>query len=260
MTDAESALEAANSLCQACVELLQVDGASISLMHDGTSRGTFGASNDLSRRLDSLQYTFGEGPCLDAVRQGGPVLATDLSDPREQRWPAFRDAMLESGVHAVFALPVAVASSYVGALDLFRSRRGDMSSEELTGGLMAAELAAVPLLDLMTADVDWEGAGQGGDGWEQLASLERVEVYQATGPHQPRRARAGQGSVGPEGRAGHAAGLRGAPAVGPRSQPAPHESGGGDRVPRVACGGSPRPRPGQGSGPLLTARSWCRIH
>ena len=37
-------------------------------------------------------------------------------------------------------------------------------------------------------------------------------------------------------------------------------SGGGDRVPRVACGGSPRPRPGQGSGPLLTARSWCRIH
>ncbi len=56
-----------------------------------------------------------------------------------------------------------------------------MSSEELTGGLMAAELAAVPLLDLMTADVDWEGAGQGGDGWEQLASLERVEVYQATG-------------------------------------------------------------------------------
>ena len=46
---------------------------------------------------------------------------------------------------------------------------------------MAAELAAMPLLDLMTADVDWEGAGQGGDGWEQLASLERVEVYQATG-------------------------------------------------------------------------------
>ncbi len=181
MTDAGSPLEAANSLCQACVELLQVDGASISLMHDGTSRGTFGASSDLSRRLDSLQYTFGEGPCLDAVRQGGPVLATDMSDPREQRWPAFRDAMLESGVHAVFALPVAVASSYVGALDLFRSRRGDMSNEELTGGLMAAELAAVPLLDLLTADVDWEGAGQGGDGWEQLASLERVEVYQATG-------------------------------------------------------------------------------
>ena len=181
MEGAGSALDAANSLCHACVDLLEVDGASISLMHEGTSRGTFGSSNDLSRRLDSLQYTLGEGPCLDAVRDGRPVLASDLSDPEDQRWPAFRDAMLESGVCAVFALPVAVASSYVGALDLFRSRKGHMTSEALSGGLMAAELAALPLLDLMTADVDWEGAGQGDGGWEQLASLERVEVYQATG-------------------------------------------------------------------------------
>ena len=33
----------------------------------------------------------------------------------------------------------------------------------------------------MTADVDWDSAGQSEDGWRQLASLERVEVYQATG-------------------------------------------------------------------------------
>lgn len=181
MAGAGSALEAANSLCHACVDLLEVDGASISLMDHGSSRGTFGSSNELSRRLDSLQYTFGEGPCLDAVREGRPVLATDLSDPHEQRWPAFRDAMLDSGVRAVFALPVAVASSYIGALDLFRSRRGHLTDEALAGGLLAAELAALPLLDLMTADLDWDGAAQGENGWEQLASLERVEVYQATG-------------------------------------------------------------------------------
>ncbi|MGB3168819.1 MAG: ANTAR domain-containing protein, partial [Rhodococcus sp. (in: high G+C Gram-positive bacteria)] len=34
---------------------------------------------------------------------------------------------------------------------------------------------------LMTSDLDWNAASEGGDGWEQLASLERVEVYQATG-------------------------------------------------------------------------------
>ncbi len=37
------------------------------------------------------------------------------------------------------------------------------------------------LLDLMTADVDWGAAGETADRWEQIASLERVEVYQATG-------------------------------------------------------------------------------
>jgi hypothetical protein len=35
----------------------------------------------------------------------------------------------------------------------------------------------------MNADVDWEAesVAQGSDGWSELASLQRVEVYQATG-------------------------------------------------------------------------------
>jgi len=33
----------------------------------------------------------------------------------------------------------------------------------------------------MGSDLDWAEAGEGGDGWEQLVSLERVEVNQATG-------------------------------------------------------------------------------
>lgn len=181
LADADSALAAANRLCEVCVELLEVDGASISLVHAGASHGTFGASGDLSRQLDEYQFTFGEGPCIDAVRHGGPVLAPDLSDPAEQRWPAFRGAVLDLGVSAVFALPVAIASASVGALDLYRNRSGSLSPDTLTGGLLAAELSALPLLDLMTSDVDWESAGQGEGAWEQLASLERVEVYQATG-------------------------------------------------------------------------------
>jgi hypothetical protein len=181
MRGAGSALGAADQLCQACVDLLEVDGASISLTHEGSTRGTFGSSGDFSRRLDELQFTFGEGPCLDSVQVGAPILVSDLGDLAEQRWPAFSGALLEAGVNAVFALPVRVATDRVGALDLFRRERGYLTDETLMGGLLAAELAAVPLLDLMTADVDWYGAGQGEDGWEQLASLERTEVYQATG-------------------------------------------------------------------------------
>jgi hypothetical protein len=181
MSGASSALAAADMLCRACVELLDVDGASISLMYDGTTRGTFGSSGRMSRRLDELQFTYGEGPCLDAVRDGAPILVPDFNDPAERRWPAFSGALLDAGISAVFALPVAVAHDHVGALDLFRKGRGPLSSQGLAGGVLAAELAALPLLDLMTADVDWDGAAQGDDGWDQLASLERVEVYQATG-------------------------------------------------------------------------------
>jgi hypothetical protein len=175
------ALSVADRLCRACVELLAVDGAAISVLHKGATRGTFGSSGALGRRLDEFQFTFGEGPCLDAVRSGSPILVGDIDDPDEGRWPAFGRAALRSGVRAVFALPVAVARTPVGALDLFCRRPGPLAAERLDGGLWAAELAALPLLDLMTADIDWTTAGETEDGWEQLASLQRVEVYQATG-------------------------------------------------------------------------------
>jgi hypothetical protein len=89
--------------------------------------------------------------------------------------------VLGTGVCAVFALPVAVAFAHIGALDLYNKRIGGLTDQALSGALYAAELAALPLLDLMTAHVDWDSIAQGDNGWEQLASLERVEVYQATG-------------------------------------------------------------------------------
>lgn len=181
VSGAGSALAVADRLCQVCVELLPVDGASISLTLDGTNRGTFGASGTLSRHLDELQFTFGEGPCLDATRSNGPVLVADLDDADDLRWPAFTGAVLQAGIGSVFALPVRLSARPVGALDLFRMSRGPLSEQALAGGLLAAELAAVPLLDLLAAHHGWEAAGRPEDGWTQLASLERVEVYQATG-------------------------------------------------------------------------------
>lgn len=74
MAGAETALGAADRLCHACVELLEVDGASVSLTYGGSTQGTFGSSGEASRRLDELQFTFGEGPCLGrrAGRAAGP--------------------------------------------------------------------------------------------------------------------------------------------------------------------------------------------
>lgn len=181
VTDALTPLAAANRLCVACVELLDVDGASISFVDAGTVQGTFGSSGALSRTLDELQFTYGQGPCLDAVAQRRPVLAPHLDGPGEERWPALTEALLGHGIQAVFALPVVVAGTPIGALDLYRRTSGPLDDVAVTGGTWAAGLAALPLLDLMTSDTDWQRAAEGQGSWEQLASLERAEVYQATG-------------------------------------------------------------------------------
>jgi hypothetical protein len=181
MGSGDPALSRADRLCRACVRLLDVDGAAISVMSGGSTYGTFGSSNELSRQLDELQFTFGEGPCMDAVRDGGPVRAENLADPAEQRWPAYSGSALGLGVRALYALPIGVAHSYIGVLDLYRHTPGPLLGDSLIGGLMAAELAALPLLDLIGAEAALAIAPEHDLGWDQVASLARVEVYQATG-------------------------------------------------------------------------------
>ena len=69
----ERGAPAADRLCVACLPLLGVDAAAISLIDEGESRGTFGASDAAARLLDSLQFTAGEGPCLEAAQSMVPV-------------------------------------------------------------------------------------------------------------------------------------------------------------------------------------------
>ena len=176
LTTSAPGLPTADRLCQACVDLLDVDGAAITMVTGTLSQATYGASSDRSRRLDEYQYTFGEGPCLDAARSGRAVLVADLDSPTENRWPGYSDAVLREGVRAVFAFPIVLASASIGALDLFRRGAGPLTSEEVEGSRLVAELAGLPLLDLVAA----LGTGDTGEPGP-LEALDRIEVHQATG-------------------------------------------------------------------------------
>jgi hypothetical protein len=184
---AEPGLAAANELCLACVGLFGVDGAAVSIIHEGATRGTFGSANEVSRRVDEYQFTFGEGPCLDAAASSRAVLVPDLDSPLELRWPGFTGAALSEGIRGVFAVPIMVTSVCVGALDLFRAGPGPLVEDQLAGAFMAANLASLTLLDSVTGpadrkdDLDDRLLAEGEDAWGRLAELDRIEVYQATG-------------------------------------------------------------------------------
>lgn len=161
--------------------LLDIDAAAISLVFDGASSGTLGSSGASARIYDELQFTFGEGPCLDSVAQRTPVLVADLADPGDTRWPAYGPAMLAHRIRGVFAMPVLVAGEHVGALDLFRFLPGELGANQLAGAIAAAELAGIPLLDLMNDDLVAAVNDPESDAWAELHALSRAEVSQATG-------------------------------------------------------------------------------
>ena len=172
---------AADRLCEACVALLDVDAAAISLVFDGTNTGTLGSSGPPAQIYDELQFIYGEGPCLDAVAERGPVSVADLAHAGERRWPAYGPAMLEHQIRGIYAMPVLAAGEYVGALDLFCSRPGALMGEQLAGAVIAAELAGIPVLDLLDGDLQAAVNDPGSSAWAELNALSRTEVSQATG-------------------------------------------------------------------------------
>ena len=60
-------------IAQLCVDMLDVTGAGISLVSDTGARGVICGTDDVAMRIEELQVTLGEGPCIDAVSAGGPV-------------------------------------------------------------------------------------------------------------------------------------------------------------------------------------------
>jgi len=179
--DGRRGVEAADRLCEACVVLFDIDAAAISLVFDGATSGTLGSSGEPARIYDELQFTLGEGPCLDSITFKGPILVADLADPDDARWPIYGPAMLSHRIRGVFAMPVLVAGEHIGALDFFRAQPGDLGEDNLAGAIAAAKLAGVPLLDLMNDDLEAAVNDPGSNAWPELQALSRAEVSQATG-------------------------------------------------------------------------------
>lgn len=165
-------------IAELCVQMLDVTGAGMSLVSDAGHRGVICATDDVSRRIEDLQVTLGEGPCIDTVRTGAPVLVADLHDRNDLaawRWPTFMAAAADAGVRAVFAFPLRIGAIGLGALDMYRNRPGTLSDEQLSAALLGAEAAAVALLGLETSA---DGGLADGDG---AGFSYQAQVHQATG-------------------------------------------------------------------------------
>jgi GAF domain-containing protein len=104
--------------------------------------GSLCTTNEVSHRIEDLQYTLGEGPCVDAYRQGRVVAEPDLADPVTRRWPGFTPPALEAGVRAVFGFPLRVGTVRLGALNLYRDRSGPLTGDQHADALVVADVAA----------------------------------------------------------------------------------------------------------------------
>src|SRR2546430_15552474 len=74
-----------------------MSGAGIMLMSGDVPQGSVCTTNDVSALIEDLQYTLGEGPCVDAFHHDQVVFEPNLADPGTPRWLGFTPPADEAG-------------------------------------------------------------------------------------------------------------------------------------------------------------------
>jgi hypothetical protein len=170
----------------AAAAALGVDGIAAGVGTGPTGMVLAWGRQETSAALEEVQFTLGQGPSVDVLAGGAPILVADLAVQGE-RWPAFTPAARELGVRALFAFPLRIGAISVGALLAHRAAAGPLSAVQLADALGLADAVTVLLLRHAGSEADaTPGAaadtppGTPCPGWA-APSTYRAQVHQATG-------------------------------------------------------------------------------
>jgi GAF domain-containing protein len=138
-------VEFLHGLVGSCVELLEVDAAGLLLADPKGRLQLMASSDEQTRMLELFQLQAQEGPCLDCYRSGRLVTVADLAaDP--QLWPRFAPACRRAGYASVAAVPMRWRGHLLGAMNMFRTARGDFADDEVGIAQALTDVAAIGLL------------------------------------------------------------------------------------------------------------------
>ena len=179
------------AVCDTAARLAGADGAAVAVFAPARSRELVYATDALAQQIDDLQFTLGEGPCLDAYRTGSPQLCPRLdTDVELNLWPAFCDGAEELGARAIFAFPVLTPKHALGVLELYRRTMGDLHPGQREAASVCASAIAATLLanwsSHLTGAIDAVTAIEEAstDPWGPLTAgtqFSRARVYIASG-------------------------------------------------------------------------------
>ena len=118
------------------------DGAGVTWVVAGKPT-TVIAAGDFVRRIDEIQYTLGEGPCLEAHATQQVVLSEDLE--QDTRWPRFTPAALGHGLRGLVAVPLSVRGIHLGALNVYALQAWVLDEAAVETAELFAEQASIVL-------------------------------------------------------------------------------------------------------------------
>ena len=101
---------------------------------------TVASSDERSRTRDEVQNSYGDGPCLTALRDGAIISVAEVEN--ETRWPDYMRAAESCDVQSILSVPMDVRNSGKAVLNLYSPRVRGFSEDSILAAQDVAEEAA----------------------------------------------------------------------------------------------------------------------
>ena len=139
-------------VCRAAATALGVDGVAVTLASSSGNRAVIGGSDATARAIEAIQLTVGEGPCTEATARNTRVMARDVRDPGDARWPIFVQHLDDLPVRALSAAPLLLGAAPVGSVNFYSARAGGLDGLAASTAAELARAIVVALLALRAED------------------------------------------------------------------------------------------------------------
>jgi hypothetical protein len=135
-------------LCETVIARLPVTGVAVAIPGGFLASELICVTDPLSRRLEELQLTIGEGPTLEALAARRSILVENLDAPEyHKRWPLFAPQAVDGGARAIFVLPLRIGAVRGGVFALYVNRSGRLPANDLAEAWVFAQFAVEPVLN-----------------------------------------------------------------------------------------------------------------
>jgi transcriptional regulator with GAF, ATPase, and Fis domain len=133
------------TLVEACVRVLEIAAAGILLANDVGELEVVASTSEAARLVELMQLSAQTGPCIVSFQSGDVVSLPDISKAPAE-WNNYRASALEQGFVSVYAIPLRLRETTIGALNLLGDSVGTLATRDVRIAQALADVATIGIL------------------------------------------------------------------------------------------------------------------
>ena len=133
------------TLVESCVRMLEIAAAGILLLGDDGELEVVASSSEAARLVELMQLSAEAGPCIVSFTSGDLVSVPDISKAPAE-WRRYRDSAIEQGFQSVYAIPLRLRETTIGALNLLGDEVGTLNARDVRIAKALADVATIGIL------------------------------------------------------------------------------------------------------------------